>query len=60
MIFPADVVPPTAKQWLVSGHATPYSVLVVGEVSVLQVVARAAGAASSAHAATAAANKILI
>ena len=23
MILPAEVVPPTAKQWLVSGHETP-------------------------------------
>ena len=23
MILPADVVPPTAKQWLASGHDTP-------------------------------------
>ena len=59
MIVPAEVVPPTAKQWLASGHDTPYSVLVVGDVSgPAHVMASAAGAAISTPAPIAAATRI--
>ena len=44
MILPLGAVPPTAQQLLASGHETPNSELVVGDVSADQPAARAAGA----------------
>src|SRR5690349_6384390 len=44
MILPTPEPPPTAQQSLASGHATPSSALLVGEVSADQAAARAAGA----------------
>jgi hypothetical protein len=44
MILPKPEPPPTAQQSLASGHETPSSVLLDGEVSVDHADARAAGA----------------
>jgi hypothetical protein len=59
MILPADELPPTAQQLFASGHVTPYSVLVVGDVSgPAQVIASAAGAATRTQMPIAAATRM--